>query len=102
MAFKNVHILIYIRAFVICKQLLVQGAYYCSRNLARSPSYSSADFGLGKGIITTDRTPAFILVQLSDLPKCCALTTLVKIFSLSFFVTVWLEFRMVDSSQRVL
>ena len=59
MAFKNVHLLIYSRAIVICKRVLVQGAYYCSRNLAHSPSYSSADVGLGKGIITVDRTPAF-------------------------------------------
>ena len=102
MALKNVYILIYSRAFVICKQVLVQGAYYCSRYLAHSPSYSSADFGLGKGIITIDRTPAFILVQQSDLPKCCALTTWVQNFSLSCFVTVWLDIRMADSSQRVL
>ena len=59
MAFKNVHPSIYRRAIVICKRVLVQGAYYCSRNLALSPSYSLADVGLGEGIVAIDRTPAF-------------------------------------------
>ena len=59
MAFKNVNVSIYRRAIVSCKRVLVQGAFYCSRNLAHSPSYSSADVGLREGIIAIDRTPAF-------------------------------------------
>ena len=59
-AFKNVHPSIYRRAIVICKRVLVQGAYYCSRDLAFSPSCSLEDVGLGEGIVAIDRTPAFI------------------------------------------
>ena len=62
MAFKIVHLSIYRRAIVFCKQVLVQGAYYCSRNLALSPSYLLADVGLGKGMVAIDRTPAFSTV----------------------------------------
>ena len=44
---------------IFCKRVLVQGAYYCSRNLALSPSYSLADVGLGEGMVAIDRTPTF-------------------------------------------
>ena len=60
MAFKNAHPSIYRRVIVICKRVLVQGAYYCSRNLALSPSYSLEDVGLREGIVAIDRTPTFI------------------------------------------
>ena len=53
MVFEILHILISRIAVVICMRVLVQGGYYCSRELAQNSSYLPASVRLGEGIIAS-------------------------------------------------